>query len=235
MAQTAGSRGGCLDPCGSQEAAATIERIAMRIRSKLLLSALVAALVLSIGVGTAGANRSIEVSPAGALRGVSRALTFAAGFGEVICEVTLDGRLNARIAKTARASLGAVTAARIAIERCRGSFGVTSINSITALFSPTWDVQYVSFAGTLPNITSFLLENTNTQFLLDIGSILGTIRCLYRTNVRVRAPVVSGRVSRLEVLNGQRFRGTELAGGRCQEGELRGSFDLAVAQSVRLL
>ena len=122
--------------------------------SRLLSSTVVAVVLLALLASGAFANRGIELSVAsgelGRVRADQRNLTFrdAGGTVEVICEWFYTLRLNRTIAKTAGSIVGQVREA--SIRSCRGG-------TVRVLNLP-WTITYVSFAGTLPNITSVRLS-----------------------------------------------------------------------------
>jgi hypothetical protein len=148
------------------------------LKTKGLLVALAAMLVLALGASSAWASRGVELSVAtgelGSVRADSRALTFTdtGGTAEIICEVNRTLRLERTIAKSVGARVGQVT--RVDIRNCRGG-------SVRVLNLP-WTVSYVSFAGTLPNITSVRLELRGAAFL--ISAFFGIAECLYRGNAQ---------------------------------------------------
>lgn len=145
---------------------------------KVVLAAFAAMLLLALGTGAASANRSISLTPTTGQSAVSRALTFSSpeveGF-EVICEVTLTMEEIVRAAsKTAGSRIGNIIDARVA--GCR--------NGTATVLAPTraapWNTTYVSFTGTLPNITSVRLELRGAAFLVSAAG--GLSRCLFRGN-----------------------------------------------------
>lgn len=154
----------------------------MYSRSKLVLSCLAATLLMAAAVSSASASRlsisgiSFRVAWDRTIAGATD-LTFAATVGEAVtCPVTLEGTLHSStITKTAGLLIGYVTRASIATNgsttgRCTGGNG-----TILAATLP-WHVQYSSFGGTLPNITSLTLRLINASFQIANGS-----ECLART------------------------------------------------------
>jgi hypothetical protein len=104
-----------------------------------------AAVLLVALVGTASAGRLSTSSLS--VKATWARLSYSGGFGTLECEVVVEGSFHARtIAKVAGALSGFITSA--SITRCaRG--GATVLRETLP-----WHVQYASFAGTLPNITS---------------------------------------------------------------------------------
>lgn len=150
----------------------------MANRSKLVLSALVAAIVLS-AAGTAQARR-FELSNQlfRAVWGAGHRLTFAStAEGSsfiVVCEVTLEGSFHSRtLSKTCGQLVGYVTRAAFALP-CEG--GTFSIPPTTL----PWHIRYDSFVGTLPNITRIRLQLVNAAFLLRITFGVN-VGCLYQS------------------------------------------------------
>ena len=113
--------------------------------SKLLLAVVGATIVLGAFVSTAAAGR---ISLSGTIANASwTRLNFSGGFGTMECEIILNKTLHSRTFAKVRGSLvGFITAANIT--RC--SRGSATILRETL----PWHVQYESFAGTLPSITS---------------------------------------------------------------------------------
>jgi hypothetical protein len=147
----------------------------MRKSSKLLLTALTAALVLSIGAGSAFASRGVSVGTT-TTRATSRALTFNSPEFEapIVCRVQMTISLHRTIAKSAGTLAGFVTA--VTVNECRNGSATILAGTLP------WHTTYVSFAGTLPNITSIRLQLNGAAFLIVDGS--GLARCLYRGNAQ---------------------------------------------------
>lgn len=162
----------------------------MRNRSKLLLMGLTAAMLLSIGVGSASANRLS--TNATAQRIVWTPLTFASTGGSVIrCNVTLEQRFHsATIAKVRGSLIGFITAANVAA--CSGG----AVTVLTATLP--WHVRYNSFTGTLPSLTGVNFDLIGTAFRIQPT---GSIACLARSTVenpaRGTAVISGGRVTGL--------------------------------------
>jgi hypothetical protein len=142
----------------------------MSTRSKLLLGGLAAALVMAAFVGSASARR-IEISEP-RFRAVFAPLTFGAeGQTPVVCRVTLEGSFHSRtLSKVVGALLGYVTAAETA--------NCTSETARALRETLPWHILYVSFTGTLPNISSIRIDLRNAAFLVRA---FGFVSCLYRT------------------------------------------------------
>jgi hypothetical protein len=117
----------------------------MRRRGRGLAAALTSALLLAVMVDTATATTFTVVERA--TRANWTTMTFESSGTSVRCPVTLEGSFTqGTFAKVARSRIGYVT--RGAIGTCTG--GTARILTETL----PWTIQYSSFAGTLPNITS---------------------------------------------------------------------------------
>ena len=145
----------------------------MHTRSKLLLAALTSALLLAALVSSASANRLSQSEAS--FRVTYSPLSFVPSFGSSMrCPVTLEGTYHSRtIAKTAGALIGYVN--RVVIGTCES--GVMRANTETL----PWHVQYSSFTGTLPTITSISQTLIRPSFEME-GRIFGLeVRCRYTT------------------------------------------------------
>jgi hypothetical protein len=148
----------------------------MNDRPYLLLVLLSATLVLALAVATASAARLASTSET--FRAGWRSLNVGTNLGIAIsCPVTLEGTLHSRtIAKTSGNLIGYVTRALVSSSNCTGG----TLRVLTEALP--WHVRYVSFAGTLPNITGITVHiiDFSAQFCATFfGS---TVCCLYRTS-----------------------------------------------------
>lgn len=123
--------------------------------------------ILTAIVTTAAANRSVNIA-SGVGPVSAAAVTFIAEELRITCEVSLNGSLNRSVAKRAGVSVGSVSVASAA--NCR--------NGTVIFLSPPWEVQYVSFSGTLPSISSGRLKLVGAAFL--VNTLGGLAQCLYR-------------------------------------------------------
>lgn len=116
-------------------------------RIELSLAAASATVVLFAVVGVASAN-DLSVSSQ-SMRATWTRAEMMGGFGTVTCAFTVEGSMHTRTTtKTAGALLGFIT---------RASVGPCAIGSATVLATTLpWHVQYSSFAGILPDITSIV-------------------------------------------------------------------------------
>jgi len=133
-------------------------------RSWHILAAVVVASTLAIGVGTATAETLWII--ARRFQVAMRTLTFHADGTELTaaCPVTLEGSFAvSSFVPTARTRLGTFT---------RASLGTCSGGSATILSETLpWTIQYDSFGGTLPNITSMTTRIIGASFRTSIGGI----------------------------------------------------------------
>jgi len=209
----------------------------MLAHTRLLTAALASVVLLALSAGTATASRSFSVGGGGrAILAISLgSLTFepSGGGTRVISRVTLHGSVHSLIAKSVGALAGVITS--ILTSECRTSVGLPCRTFGTA---PPWHITLLAFTGTLPNITSILL-NIRAQFLLEIGNRLET-RCWYEGVIGAGGVVNRGRIERLEISPEKSFTTLIRAEGeeffrRCnREGSLVGGFRLSPAIEIRL-
>jgi len=143
----------------------------MRTRSKALLAAFGASLLLALAVSSASANR-LSVNEQN-FRINWAPLTFSAddvGLSAA-CNVTLAGSFHSRtITKTLNSLIGFIN---------RGTVNTCSAGDSATILQATfpWHVQYGGFQGTLPAITGIRLNLIRASFQVDID---GTV-CLAAT------------------------------------------------------
>jgi hypothetical protein len=123
----------------------------------LLLAVAGATVLLGALVSTASATRLRSTSTT--LRATFPRVSFIGGFGTTECAVTLEGSFHSEtIAKVPESLIGYITRAIIGGTRCiRGSATILQA-------SLPWHIRYVSFEGTLPNITAVNTEVAGVQF-----------------------------------------------------------------------
>jgi hypothetical protein len=214
------------------------------IRIRIILTALSAALALSLAAGTASALRSLSLSPAGpgTTLTLNGPISFEGnGLGEIICNVTMAKTVSSSIPKVENTLIGRVTDVRIAEPRtCRVSGGITAILRIVILGTAAenlWRLFYKAILGTLPSITGAQIKLEATQVLLEFSAFLiGLVRCLYEGAIEALARVRNGVIERLTTIEGAnrtRLHPAELNSGNCPgEGKFKAS--LTPLQQTRL-
>lgn len=187
--------------------------------------------------GTATANRSLSVTTGERFSAATRGLTITSAVGDIICAMTLTGSLHRSISKTRGALSGYVTAAQIATPAsCTVGGLVTRVTSMSVLGLP-WHVQYESFTGTLPNITSTRFNLVNVQMLVDATSVFGSAACLYRGNLSYDAAIERGQIRSFALIP-QISPLYRVLGGTalCLEtAELRATFTVSPTNGVALV
>jgi len=154
----------------------------MYSRSKLMLCCLAVALFLGAAVSLASASRlsfsasSFRLAWDRTIAGATD-LTFASTIGSpVTCPLTLEGTFHSQtITKTANLLVGYVTRASIGTNGASTAV-CTGGNATVLTATLPWHVQYSSFGGTLPNITSVTLRLIGGSFSFNAG----TVTCLAR-------------------------------------------------------
>jgi hypothetical protein len=159
--------------------------------TRLLLGACVAILALAIAVGTASALRSIQISNPGAITGTGVRVSFEdeSRFLRTVCNLTLSGRGNEKIAKRPEAVTGTITSGRT--REC-SAFGVAAEVLVLAEELAPFTQVYRSILGTLPNITGVNTITRNSGFVIRA---LGRT-CLYFGDAEFLYVVAAGSSSR---------------------------------------
>jgi hypothetical protein len=176
----------------------------MRTRSKVLLAALAAAVVLGALASDAGARR-FEVSEQH-FRAVFENLKFIGSIGtsfEIVCRTTLEGSFHSRtISKVCGQLIGFIT--RAFVQRpCTGGGEVWFLNGsevqegVTLGQTLPWHIRYDGFAGVLPRITRINIQVISYSLLV----FFSLSRCLYLSNAERPAymefEVIEGQLARL--------------------------------------
>lgn len=192
----------------------------MRNRSKLLLAVFAATLFMSVVAGGASARR-IEVSwqeYAIKWEGTAgRWLLFGdEGGHRVSCEVTLGGSFHSKtISKVSGQLVGHVY--RVNVTNCQG--GTARANAETL----PWHVQYNSFTGTLPNITSITQTLVNSNFEVESEGIKCRSGTTQTNPAWGRATVSSGRITEYTALREHRIPLSGLICGFVSPGWFEGT------------
>jgi hypothetical protein len=159
----------------------------MHTRTKMLVGALTAALVLASAISTASANR-ISTSN-NRFRIVWTPLTLGSSPGgggtQFSCNVTLEGSFHYNpIVKVVRSLVGYVTKAAVT-HPCSGSGEIWTRNGVESnslgTFPNTlpWHVTYEGFEGRLPEITGFR-QLLRSDFVINVAGVL----CGYNSNIQ---------------------------------------------------
>ncbi len=165
----------------------------MHAHVRLLLAGLAASLLLSLGISSASAN-NLSASN-GRIRIVWESLQLAStseAIPRVNCPVTLEGSFHsATIRKVSGALVGVVSRATIVPTTCTGG-------TVTILQEALpWHARYVSFSGTLPNITGVTLATVGAKWRFTAGgNTCGATSTAASPGVGIMN-VVSGRVTSL--------------------------------------
>lgn len=147
----------------------------MRTRSKLLLAALAATLVMAAGVGLASA-RTLSISEQ-RYRAVWTPMNFADvnGLIQLRCNVTLRGSFHTRTSAKVRGALtGYITEASVARPCTGGEVWILNGRDRPTNTLP-WHITFDSFRGTLPLITGTRSAVIGSSYLI---STVG-FTCLY--------------------------------------------------------
>jgi hypothetical protein len=126
----------------------------MRLRKPLLGT--LGAIVLLGALGGSAWGRTLSTTSQ-TLRAAFRTVSFTGAFGNIRCEVTLEGSLHSTtIPKVEEALIGLVTKAEL---------GACSSGAATILRATLpWHMRYDSFAGLLPNISSIEVRIVGANF-----------------------------------------------------------------------
>lgn len=167
----------------------------MHNRTKLLWTALIAALALSIGAGMAQANRSLSL-----VGELTQTLTGRVTFSstvDIVCDVTFTKTLSRLIPKIEGTLMGRITAIRTAncTDEVRILIGASENGNL-------WRLFYKAFLGTLPNPTGYQIQIQNTQVLILTIILFIRVACLYEGSVEGLARVETrGNIERLRSTN----------------------------------
>jgi hypothetical protein len=133
----------------------------MQTRTRLLCAALAATMLLSFAVNAQGRRLSSSESRFYIIW-TSLELTAAGGIVRVLCPVTLLGSYHSRtISKVSGQLIGFINHAEINGPACTGGHSTILRETLP------WHVQYNSFAGTLPTITSVRQQIVGARFLIE--------------------------------------------------------------------
>jgi hypothetical protein len=141
----------------------------MRSHRRIIHAAVTAALIMALAAAVSSAEE-FDVVNGEFFRAQWSSFTITTGAGRIVCPVTLEGSFAAAsFTSTAGTRVASVT---------RASLGGCTENTATILSETLpWTVQYSSFAGTLPNITSLTFRTIGASFR---GTAAG-VTCLFRS------------------------------------------------------
>lgn len=185
----------------------------MRTHARCLIAALLSALLLALAVGAAAASR-LSTTGTG-FKVTYSPISFVPSFGSTgRCPVTLEGSFHSRTTtKTSGTLAGFIT--RASMGTCES--GRARWNTETL----PWHVQYVSFEGTLPNITGITHSAVRPSWDVE-GEVFGVrVKCRFTTP---RQAVISTRESRGVIVSqslGTESTDSETEG--CPSGRLSGT------------
>jgi hypothetical protein len=138
----------------------------MRFRIKLLLAGLAAALLLSMAVGGASANR-ISLSNKN-FRDVWTSIELTSETGTIRCPMTIEGSFHSAMIAKVAALVGHITRATTPSGTCTN--GSKTINQ-EAL---PWHMHYTDYAGTLPAIWDIGFDIVGMKFTKTSGGLTCT-------------------------------------------------------------
>jgi hypothetical protein len=151
------------------------------------------AFVLAVAVGTASGSTFTIVERS--IRSTWSAMSFEAAGLTVRCPVTLEGSMaEGSFIKRALSRIGSVT--RATIGTCSG--GAVRVLSETL----PWAIQYASFTGTLPNITSGTLRAVGAAMQI---APTGAPACLARTSEEAPLRLIAERETSSAIVTGMRI------------------------------
>lgn len=174
----------------------------MSSTTRSVCAALAAIVALGAAVGTAqarnfsirGAERGVRFTWPAFRAVIFTGITIRTGY-LTDCPVTLEGSFHtATVAKINRWLLGYVNSASVAEASCRGVIGPEEFNGgqpfpvkLRVLRETLpWHVQYLSFAGTLPAITSTRVQFVGAAF--EVYELVSRGWCLYRSGSATPMP-----------------------------------------------
>ncbi|MGB2712440.1 MAG: hypothetical protein WBC33_13105 [Conexibacter sp.] len=192
----------------------------MRIVKAVAVAAAAAILLLAVLTGSAAASRALRFST-GEISLLASALTITTAESRIVCEVIIGLTLTeTRVAKRPANPIGnanpLVLGQEEGAERCSENW---------ARFLPAvQELQYLSFTGTLPEITGLNLQIS--RFTINIRTLM--TECLIEANVLGTQAVARGRLGalRLGTLEGVTIF------GMCREPAVRGTLTLFEPRSV---
>jgi hypothetical protein len=159
------------------------EGIPMRLRSRLLLTAVFAVTLLALAVGAASATRLRVLNFERGFRIVWAPMSFTSNTGaSVSCNVTIEGTFARATYEKRAQQVGSITRASVGAS-CTGG----SVRALTE--SLPWALNYVSFGGTLPAIATVSFNAIRVAFA--IAPQEASFACLLQTTVSNPASAIA--------------------------------------------
>jgi hypothetical protein len=203
----------------------------MQHRTKLLMSALIAALALSAAVSTAHARRfQLSNQRFLAIWEEAQKLTFeAAGIFNVACKVTIEGSFHSvTLSKVSGQLVGYITSAATT-RPCNGGEawvqnGTEEIPGQGRVSSLPWHIRYDSFRGTLPRINGIRLQLIGAGFLISVPGVGSCLALTSATKPAMGIVEVNETTGVVESLRPEEstFIPTTRLSGLCAEGAFVG-------------
>lgn len=138
----------------------------MRTRSKFALAGLAAALVLSIAVTSAHAERLSVSSRNFTVVWARLTKVTTGGFGPIECPITVSGSYHSStISKVLGALIGFINRASVDSSGCTGGRETVNLESLP------WHIRYRAFSGSLPNITSIVWGAVGVKWTLEAAGV----------------------------------------------------------------
>ena len=171
----------------------------MKISAKLLSIVASVMVLLSIGAASAAALRSLELSER-QIEFLGTNVELGGEGARVVCNVAMTVRLpERRFSKRIFNPLGTVFVKVLGqeteTESCIENRGFVLRRELGG----TYNINYLGFTGTLPNITGLHIQILRLEFL--VTAFEGRVRCLVRTNALGTEKVERGSLTSL----GQEF------------------------------
>jgi hypothetical protein len=151
--------------------------LAMRHHAKLIMAALVGALVFAAAVGTASARRFLISSSGQRIAWAQLRFAGTAEGPSATCPVTMEGTFHSRtISKVSGQLIGFITRAIVGAQAsCTFANGAERLVILGNTLP--WHIRYDSFTGALPSIRTVKTQFVGMGYQLFV---LGTA-CLYKT------------------------------------------------------
>jgi hypothetical protein len=207
-----------------------------KLCTRLAMLIVLAAIGLATVTGTASASRSISVTPGGGITARSLGpLTFRTTLlGQLVnvqCTVNLTGSINNLIPKVHGSSFGQISNATAS--PCLNTVGQATTADPQG---EPWALTYLSFTGTLPNITLIQFLVNNATFRLAISPIDCTFSGTVPASILLTAARPNTTAGLIHVLRNRVPVIRDNSGAGCPtDGELVGLFNLAQRQTLILL